>query len=134
MRMKTGLKDLMIRASLEKRGGSVESNKIQPMEGIPRMSLILAAVTLDLAGALLEGRSARPLQLMKEDGAKGVPFGVCWMLSIGRSHLGPESRSTIPVLGDSGIRIYYPRPPWRPAVVLGCRPPQAPEGAGLGQM
>ena len=56
-----------------------------------------------------------PIAMDERDGAIGVPFGGCWMVSIGRSHLGPESRSTIPVLGDSGIRIYYPRPPRGPA-------------------
>src|SRR3972149_2473678 len=68
---------------------------------------------------------------MKRDGASRVPFGGCW----DAFHKEESPRPGI-LIRDSGprglgIRIEYPRPPWRPAgMCLDVARPKLRRGAG----
>lgn len=73
------------------------------------------------------------------DAATSESFGPCLDAGRRRSRRVPEVCTALPVLGDSAsgrgwMLMDHPRPPrglagWR---MLGVRPPQAPEGDGLG--
>jgi hypothetical protein len=91
---------------------SARESGISSLTSVTTNSLVARVVVVNSGWSVFCGRpKVTPIAMDEKDEAIRVPFGGCSGAFHREDPLGPESRSTIPVLGDSGIWIEYPRPP-----------------------